>query len=76
MFKLHCDRCGSHMKEVGGPEAKELSLDGKDILCKPCMSKEANFVKMTDKLKRRWETKMGEMIAEAKAEITEGLKEI
>ena len=76
MFKMHCDRCGKLMKEVGGPEAKEISLSGKDILCKPCVAKENKLDQLADKLKRRWDAKMNEMVAEAKGEITAGLKEI
>ena len=63
------------MKEVGGPEAKEISLSG-DTICKDCASKEEKFAKMADKLRRSWDSRINELIAGAKAEIKESLKEI
>ena len=75
MFKLHCDRCNQFIKDVGGPEAKEISLSGKTV-CKECISKEEKFTKMADKLKRSWDSKINTLIAEAKKEITSNLEKI
>ena len=75
MFKLHCDRCGQFVKEVGGPEAKEISLLG-DTVCKHCKTSEDRLLKLADKMKRTWDTKLNEMIKEAKAELVAGLNEI
>lgn len=76
MFKLHCDRCNAYMKQVGGPEAKTMSLDGVPVICKKCQGKEDKFNNLADKLKRQWDSKINEMVAEAKEEIIKGLKKV
>ena len=68
MFKLHCDRCGQFVKEVGGPEAKTISLEG-DFKCKECISFMEKTEKTVEKLKRTWDRKINALIAEAKKDL-------
>jgi hypothetical protein len=74
MFKLYCDRCKKEVREVGGPEAKNISLNGA-FICKACVEYEKKLLAKTEKLKSRWDRIMANMINEAKDELLNALKE-
>ena len=74
MFKLYCDRCGKEVREVTGPDAKTISLDG-PFICNPCKSYEAKLVDKVEKLKRIWDRRVNEMINASKKELLENLRE-
>jgi len=61
------------MKNVGGPEAKEISISG-DTTCKKCLDIEAKAVKTVEKLKRGWDGKINKLIQDALKEVATALK--
>ncbi len=69
MFKLHCDRCGAFIKEVGGPEAKTISLEKPVIWCKDCTNFAEKMDKAVTKLRRTWEGQINKLVADAKADL-------
>ena len=68
MFKMHCDRCGRIIKQVTGPEAKTISLDG-DVTCKACKTSDEKLDKAIEKLRRDWERKINSLVVSAKKDI-------
>ena len=68
MFKLHCDRCGAFIKEVGGPEAKTISLGG-PVKCKDCISFAEKMDKSVAKLRKSWEGQINRLVAEAQKDL-------
>ena len=75
MFKFHCDRCDKFIKDVSGSEAKEIMI-ANDMVCKDCLGKEDSYNKMAERIKRKVDTRINQVIAEVKAEIQAGLKDI
>lgn len=68
MFKMHCDRCGRIIKQVTGPEAKTISLDG-DVICKACKGSDEKLDRAIAKLKLSWERKINSLVASAKKDV-------
>ena len=68
MFKLHCDRCGSFMKQVDGPEAKTISLSG-DVKCKECIDFAEKMEKSVSKLRKSWEGQINRLVESARADL-------
>jgi len=74
MFKMHCDRCGRIIKQVSGPEAKTISLDG-DVTCKACKDSDAKLEKAIGKLKMVWDRKINSLVASAKKDVEKLISE-
>ena len=75
MFKFMCDRCGKFIKNVSGNEAKDIMLEN-DMICDSCKKMESRLSEEADKLKRKWDAKINELIRECKTELVDTMEAI
>ena len=75
MFKLYCDRCGRFLRDVTFQQAKE-AVHTDSTICKECTKAEEKLINLAERMKRVWDSRVNDLIAEAKKELHQELKRI
>ena len=72
-LNLHCDRCGSFMRNVSTKQLKDLPSE---VICLSCKKKEDNLVAFAEGLRVKFTRQMDILIREARGELKKSLSEI
>ena len=65
-LRLHCDRCGMFVKNVGSKEFKQMTGE---TICGTCKKMEDGLAKFVEGLRNRYIKQMNELIKNAHEEI-------
>jgi len=72
-LNLHCDRCGSFMRNVSTKQLKDLPPE---VICLGCKKKEEKLVAFAEGLRTKFTRQMEVLIREARGELKKSLAEI